>query len=420
MALRQFSVLYLAAASSFAVAVALSQHPDWNSAAHSGARFTLAQGQAAAIALNDYAIKPGWALIQTQSAVLYRAAWNRIDPPARMAQQPVKTKAAPVAVARAKRTAPGAISPAKIEPRNVTVAAQLPKPAAPPAAAAPSAPQLRPPITDTPQPSMPAPQSGEGDAKVASVIPSPPQFTPAPEATVPAPPPADGTTALPPDHPPSAAELADVTQHLRASLTQEMLANFDLFLFVSKAEGNAIGQRMYVFQKQNTGDLILLHNWPVSTGREKIEFAPDGTRQPSFTPAGYYELDAQRMYVHHYSGQWRQPMPYAMFFNWENHGYETGLAIHGATGEDIGLLGTRASAGCVRLAPENARMLFSLIKNNYKGLMPKFAYDKRTATMSNDGVLLHTTDGRVEMAEGYKVLVFIENYGGQNVVAALF
>ena len=49
-------------------------------------------------------------------------------------------------------------------------------------------------------------------------------------------------------------------------------------------------------------------------------------------------------------------MPYAMFFNWENHGYQTGLAIHGATGDDIGLLGTRASAGCVRLSPENARV----------------------------------------------------------------
>jgi hypothetical protein len=52
--------------------------------------------------------------------------------------------------------------------------------------------------------------------------------------------------------------------------------------------------------------------------------------------------------------------------------------------------------------------------------MPKFAYDKQTATMSNQGVLVHTNDGHVEMQDGYKVLVFIENYGGENVVAALF
>jgi hypothetical protein len=53
-------------------------------------------------------------------------------------------------------------------------------------------------------------------------------------------------------------------------------------------------------------------------------------------------------------------------------------------------------------------------------LVPKFAYDKRTATMSNQGVLVHAPDGNLKMAEGYKVLVYIENYGGENVVAALF
>jgi hypothetical protein len=228
-----------------------------------------------------------------------------------------------------------------------------------------------------------------------------------------APPPID-------DHPPSAVELARVTTHFRQSLTKEMLANFELFLYVSKADSGVAAQRMYVFQKQGSGDLVMLYNWPVSTGREMVEMAANGTMQPSYTPGGYYELDPTRMYVHHFSGQWKQPMPYAMFFNWEDHGYQTGLAIHGADGADVGLLGTRASAGCVRIAPEHARVLFSLIKNDYKGLMPKFAYDKRTATMSNQGVLVHGTDGSLQMAEGYKVLVFIENYGGENVVAALF
>ncbi len=162
------------------------------------------------------------------------------------------------------------------------------------------------------------------------------------------------------------------------------------------------------------------YNWPVSTGRERIEFAPSGAKEPSFTPAGYYQLDPERMYPHYTSGQWHQPMPFAMFFNWENHGYQTGLAIHAASGEDISLLGTRSSAGCVRLAPENARILFTLIRDNYKGLVPKFAYDKRTATMANDGMMLHDDTGNLQMAKGYKVLVFIEDYGGENVVAALF
>ena len=59
---------------------------------------------------------------------------------------------------------------------------------------------------------------------------------------------------------------------------------------------------------------------------------------------------------------------------------QTGLAIHGATGEDVALLGKRASAGCVRIAPENAALLFNLISTQYRGLAPRFAYDRRTAT----------------------------------------
>jgi lipoprotein-anchoring transpeptidase ErfK/SrfK len=403
MALRQLSVLYLAAASSFVAAMTLAQHPMLNSAVHSGARFTAEQGEAAAVALNTYVIQPGWALTKTQSAALYREAWNTINPPVQVAQ----VKAKPVAVAKA---APVVLDKAK---SNAAIA-QLQKPNIVAAHVVAAPPALRPPIVE----STPASSSNSEVAAAA-----PPKFTLAPQVMTPATPPVQAATpnALPPVHQPSAAELAEVTQHLRDSLTREMLTNFDLFLFVSKAKGTtAAGQRMYVFQKQNSGDLVMLYNWPVSTGREQDEIAADGTRQPTITPAGYYELDPHRMYVSHFSGQWRQPMPYALFFNWENHGYQTGLAIHGASGKDISLLGERASAGCIHLAPENARLLFSLIKNNYKGLMPKFAYDKRTATMANNGVLLHTTDGRLQMAEGYKVLVFIENYGGENVVAALF
>ncbi len=211
-----------------------------------------------------------------------------------------------------------------------------------------------------------------------------------------------------------------MTQRLKDSLTEEMLANFEMFLYVSKADHGPLAQRMYVFQKQPGNDLKLAYDWPVSTGRERVEISPSGANAPSFTPAGYYEIDPQRMYTHYSSMQWHQPMSYAMFFNWEDHGYQTGLAIHAASGEDISLLGQRSSAGCVRLAPENARILFAMVRENYKGLMPKFAYDKRTATMSNNGMLLHDTRGNLELTQGYKVLIFIEDYGGDQVVAALF
>jgi len=403
--LRKLSVLYLAAASSFTVAVALSQHPAWNTAAHNGARVAGEQGNAAAVALNDYVLQPGWAATKVASVRLFDVVADKfnmrnVDVAAR---KPVK----PVVVAKAK--------PQRAKQPTVvaSIAPRKPITEQPHELAAPS---LRPPILES-QPSVPAPQP-EAEPRVASA----PNFTLAPQAIVPVAPKVPAQIAPPPlnDHPPSAAELSRVAVHFRQSLTKEMLDNFELFLFVSKADRGSAAQRMYVFQKQTSGDLVMLYNWPVSTGRELVEMAPNGTLQPSYTPAGYYELDPKRMFVHHVSGQWRQPMPFAMFFNWEKNGYQTGLAIHGADGADVGLLGTRSSAGCVRIAPENARILFSLIKNDYKGLMPKFAYDKRTATMSNQGVLVHGTDGRLEMTDGYKVLVFIENYGGENVVAALF
>jgi lipoprotein-anchoring transpeptidase ErfK/SrfK len=217
----------------------------------------------------------------------------------------------------------------------------------------------------------------------------------------------------------SPAELVRVSMRLKENLTREMLENFSLFLYVSKADTGPWAQRLYVFRKDG-GGLTMLYNWPASTGRELDEIAANGTRQQSTTPQGYYQLDPHRMYRTHFSGQWREPMPNAMFFKWEHNGYQTGLAIHGATPLEIRQLGSRASAGCIRIAPENAALLFNLIRAQYKGLTPRFAFNRRTATMSNRGVLMHDAAGNLQMAEGYKVLVFVENYGGENVVAALF
>lgn len=380
-ALRQFSAMYLVAASAFTVAIVLSHNPQMAKTAKDVTIYAGARGADAAVALNEYVLTPAYRGIRTGIAASAVAISDLLNPPPRMAAQKPKP-ARPVPRVIAKHM------PVKPARAPVVVAKTLPPP------------QLRPAVKETP----PA---------VAQT--APPKLQLVPQA------PAPGTEAPTPGNaPPSAAELARVSQRLRDSLTREMVENFSLFLYVSKADKGPLAQRMYVYQKQDSGDLVLLYNWPVSTGREKIEFNESGAKLPSFTPQGYYELDPDRLYTHYRSMQWDQPMPYAMFFNWVHEGDQTGLAIHGASGEDIGLLGTRASAGCIRLAPENAQLLFTLIRDNYKGLMPKFAYDKKTATMSNDGVLMHSTDGRIELTAGYKVLVFVENYGGENVVAALF
>jgi hypothetical protein len=86
----------------------------------------------------------------------------------------------------------------------------------------------------------------------------------------------------------------------------------------------------------------VLHKWPVSTGRVG-RFTPDGSYQ------------AFRLEKDHYSREFDDaPMPHSIFFTKRGH------AIHGSF--ETRKLGRPASGGCVRLAPENAKVLFDLVK----------------------------------------------------------
>ena len=88
-------------------------------------------------------------------------------------------------------------------------------------------------------------------------------------------------------------------------------------------------------------DGITLHRWPVSTGLRAHD-TPAGT----FTPF--------RMEEDHYSREWDDaPMPHSIFFTKKGH------AIHGTT--HLRAIGRPASHGCVRLDPQNARVLFGLV-----------------------------------------------------------
>jgi len=82
--------------------------------------------------------------------------------------------------------------------------------------------------------------------------------------------------------------------------------------------------------------------WPVSTGIASYD-----------TPAG--EFKPFRMERTHFSREWDDaPMPHSIFFTQDGH------AIHGSY--HVKNLGKPASHGCVRLAPENAALLFALIR----------------------------------------------------------
>jgi L,D-transpeptidase catalytic domain len=100
---------------------------------------------------------------------------------------------------------------------------------------------------------------------------------------------------------------------------------------------NKISQKMTV-----TVDGEQQYVWLVSTGGQGYD-----------TPSGSYHIF--RMEKEHFSKEWDDaPMPYSMFFTGRGH------AIHGSY--HIKRLGTRASHGCVRLAPENAAILFDLVQ----------------------------------------------------------
>ena len=99
-------------------------------------------------------------------------------------------------------------------------------------------------------------------------------------------------TPAPAAPPPRAADIPRASQqaltleqlrartHLVSTLTAEMLDNFGLFIFVSKAASGPLAQRMYVFRKE-AGALNLVYDWSASTGREKAEVDARGLR--SFT-----------------------------------------------------------------------------------------------------------------------------------------
>ena len=83
------------------------------------------------------------------------------------------------------------------------------------------------------------------------------------------------------------------------------------------------------------------YTWPVSTARAG-----------KYTPRGTWK--AKWLSRHHKSSRYNNaPMPFSIFYNGN-------YAIHGTN--QVSRLGRPASAGCIRLHPENAAILFELTR----------------------------------------------------------
>ncbi len=91
-------------------------------------------------------------------------------------------------------------------------------------------------------------------------------------------------------------------------------------------------------------DNVETYRWPVSTGRAGYS-----------TPSGTYK--ATSMNEVWYSKEFdNAPMPHAIFFMKDGH------AIHGTF--EVKTLGKPVSHGCVRISPQNAAILYELVREN--------------------------------------------------------
>jgi hypothetical protein len=118
---------------------------------------------------------------------------------------------------------------------------------------------------------------------------------------------------------------------LGALLCLSAPAQAELLVSISKSQ-----QRLSV-----TIDGAEAYRWPVSTGRRGHQ-----------TPAGkFHPIRLERHWYSHQYGM--TPMPWSVFFH-------RGYAVHGTM--EAYNLGHAASHGCVRLRPDNASILFSLVR----------------------------------------------------------
>lgn len=125
---------------------------------------------------------------------------------------------------------------------------------------------------------------------------------------------------------PAAAEAA------KPAKLKKVPARKRLIITISK-----VSQKMTVVLDGDTE-----YSWPVSTGAPGYD-TPSGTFRPF------------RMEKEHFSKEWDDaPMPYSIFFTGAGH------AVHGSY--HVKSLGRRASHGCVRLHPDNAAKLFTLVQ----------------------------------------------------------
>lgn len=111
--------------------------------------------------------------------------------------------------------------------------------------------------------------------------------------------------------------------------------------------GAALAERIEVRVSISQQKMIVYHE-----GRKLYEWPVSTAKSGSVTPSGIYKPEF--LSKNHRSRRYNNaPMPFAIF-------YDGNYAIHGTN--HLKKLGRPASHGCVRLHPDNARILFAMVR----------------------------------------------------------
>lgn len=196
-----------------------------------------------------------------------------------------------------------------------------------------------------------------------------------------------------------------IRSHVSDLLDKKVLEEYQLVIFINKAGEGRTAQHAFLFDAGN-GDLNYLDTWLVSTGREQQETSPKGASKFTTTPSGTFMFDLPHFSRLHKSNAWEADMPWAMFLKTRNGGSTTGIALHAALDKYVHNLGQRASAGCIRLLPQNAEKLYKLLQTKYYGSV-------RTVSPSGVGARLGGST-----IKGAKALVIVEDLNEDRVLAS--
>ncbi len=131
-----------------------------------------------------------------------------------------------------------------------------------------------------------------------------------------------------------------------------LLAAVALTGFASLGFASAVSANVLINVDKSTQEMTVSVD-----GSPRYHFAVSTGRPGYGTPSGTFH--PQRMEVSWFSKEYyNSPMPHSIFF----HG---GFAIHGSY--EINRLGGPASHGCIRLHPDNAATLYSLVQREGMG-----------------------------------------------------